>query len=51
LLIRSDWLVFLEITEGPFNKGDTICAEWSPEDINSKEVAHFVENLNRSIRN
>ena len=51
LLIRSEWLVFLEITEGPFNKGDTIFAEWSPEDINLKEVAHFVENLNLSIRN
>jgi cupin fold WbuC family metalloprotein len=51
LLIRSDWLVFLEITEGPFNKGDTIFAQWSPEDINLKEVVHFVENLNQSIRN
>ena len=51
LLIRSEWLVFLEITEGPFNKGDTIFAQWSPEDINLKEVVHFVENLNQSIRN
>ena len=51
LLIRSEWLVFLEITEGPFNKEDTIFAAWSPEDTNSKEVVHFVEHLNRSINN
>ena len=31
ILIRTKWLVFLEITQGPFLEKDTIPAEWSPD--------------------
>ena len=31
LLIHSEWLVFLEITKGPFISEKTIFASWSPE--------------------
>ena len=30
LLIRTEWLVFMEITKGPFNKQDTVFSPWSP---------------------
>jgi cupin fold WbuC family metalloprotein len=31
LLIRSEWLVFHEITNGPFKREDTVFAPWAPE--------------------
>jgi len=51
LLIRSEWLVFLEITRGPFNRDDTKFAEWSPVDTDSIEVSKYVSNLEKEIKN
>ncbi|GAG28406.1 unnamed protein product [marine sediment metagenome] len=45
LLIRSEWLVFLEITKGPFIKEDTIMADWSPEESDKLSVKKYLENL------
>ena len=45
LLIRSEWLVFLEITKGPFVKKDTAFAEWSPKDEDSQAVKKFIDVL------
>ena len=45
LLIRSEWLVFLEITKGPFIKEDTIMADWSPEEADELSVKKYLENL------
>ena len=36
LLIRSDFLVFHEITQGPFLRGQTVFADWAPEVIDAK---------------
>jgi cupin fold WbuC family metalloprotein len=51
LLIRSEWLVFLEITQGPFKKEDSIFAEWSPVEKDSTEVKKYIYNLEREIKN
>jgi cupin fold WbuC family metalloprotein len=43
LIIRSSWLVFLEITQGPFTRKDTVFASWSPEDSEHDAVAGFMK--------
>ena len=45
LHIKSDWLVFLEITKGPFKKDDTIFASWSPVESNFKDVELFMKKV------
>ncbi|WP_061222771.1 WbuC family cupin fold metalloprotein [Leptospira weilii] len=50
LLIRSEWLVFLEITKGPFRKEDTIFAPWSPEENDTKSVREFMNNIDQRLK-
>ena len=45
LIIKSEWLVFLEITNGPFEKGKTIYAEWSPEESDTLSVETFLNKI------
>jgi len=45
MIIHSEWLVFLEITRGPFNKEDTIFAEWSPNDADIKDISNFLKRI------
>jgi cupin fold WbuC family metalloprotein len=45
LLIRSDVLVFHEVTNGPFKKEDTIFAPWSPDENNIFALKGFIEKL------
>ena len=49
LLIRSEWLVFLEVTQGPFYKKDAIFAEWSPLDSDTQEVEAFVRKIKNDV--
>ena len=49
LLITSDVLVFHEITNGPFNKSDTIWAPWAPEEGEVRPIANFMKELARSV--
>jgi len=46
LIIKSEWLVFLEITNGPFDKDNAVFADWSPEDSNISSVEVFMNNIN-----
>jgi len=48
LLIRSDFLVFHEITEGPFNREDTIFPDWAPE-IDGRESIDFINHVDGII--
>lgn len=48
LLIRSEYLVFHEITEGPFVRTQTEFPVWAPQD-NTGEAATFIANLNRQL--
>ncbi|MFA6189467.1 MAG: WbuC family cupin fold metalloprotein [Sulfuricurvum sp.] len=45
LVIHSEWLVFLEITKGPFNKEETLFAPWSPIESESEEIKAFMNKL------
>ncbi len=45
LLIRSDHVVFHEITNGPFKREDTIFAEWSPAAEDAVGAKRFMEEL------
>jgi len=45
LVIRSQWLVFLEVTTGPFTRKDNISADWSPIDKEATEGSSFLESL------
>lgn len=49
LIVRSEWLVFLEITKGPFRREDTVFAPWSPEDIDSTGVQQFMNRFEESV--
>jgi cupin fold WbuC family metalloprotein len=49
LIIKSEWLIFLEITNGPFDKKDTLFAEWSPRDNENKKVAKFMKKIIEGI--
>jgi cupin fold WbuC family metalloprotein len=49
LLITSDVVVFHEITNGPFDRADTIWAPWAPEDSDIESVNIYTEKLARSV--
>jgi len=44
LIIRSNWLVFLEVAKGPFSKKDNVMANWSPPDTGSIQGVEYLEN-------
>lgn len=48
-LIRSDVLIFHEVTNGPFKRSDTIFAPWSPEENDSAAVKEFMEQMARAV--
>ncbi len=41
LIIKSDWCVFLEIIEGPFERNKTEFAVWSPEITDKNGIKSF----------
>ena len=49
LLIRSDFLVFHEITNGPFRPDQTEYAPWSPEETNYAAVQEYMDWLARTV--
>ena len=49
LLIRSEHLVFLEITKVPFCRADTIFADWSLLESDQEKVKEFIINIEKNI--
>ena len=47
-LITSNFLVFHEITNGPFNRAETIYAPWAPEEKDTSSVQVFMQKLQRA---
>lgn len=45
MIIHSEWLVFLEITKGPFNKKDTVFARWSPKENDIQNITKFMDSI------
>lgn len=44
IIIRSPWLIFVEVTKGPFVKKDTQFANWSPLESEPVKGLYFLEN-------
>ena len=51
LLIRSEWLVFLETTKGPFDRSDTVFPSWCPEQSDTSGVGEYMQHIKREIKN
>jgi|SRR5579871_5916969 len=50
LLIRSDYVIFHEITNGPFNRADTIFAPWSPDLEDAAGANRFMKELDQKVQ-
>ncbi len=50
LLVRSDFLVFHETTNGPFNQKDSIAAPWAPDDQDQAAGRIFMKRVARTAR-
>jgi len=51
LIIRSEVVIFHEITNGPLKSEDTIFASWAPDKNDTKNVKKFMNNLYLSVEN
>jgi len=49
-VIKSDFLVFHEVTKGPFKLEDTIFAPWAPEDTDKVKVREYLKTLEKEAR-
>tara|TARA_Y100000590_G_scaffold469948_1_gene660874 strand:+ start:406 stop:927 length:522 start_codon:yes stop_codon:yes gene_type:complete len=45
IVIKSDWLVFKEVTQGPFNAKDTVFAPWRPDDKNIQLINEYIKKI------
>ncbi len=45
LIIRSDFLVFHEITKGPFQRSDTVFGPWAPQENNPEACRTYMKKL------
>ncbi|MBU1694173.1 MAG: WbuC family cupin fold metalloprotein [Verrucomicrobia bacterium] len=50
LLIYSPHLVFKEVTNGPFNRADTVFPAWAPEDSQPEGAERFMRDLQQKVR-
>lgn len=48
LIIRSDFLVFHEVTEGPFQRNTTVFPDWAPPD-QTVEAREFILRISKAI--
>jgi cupin fold WbuC family metalloprotein len=45
LVVRSEFFIFHEVTNGPFHPEDTVFAPWAPEETDAAGLARFQERL------
>jgi cupin fold WbuC family metalloprotein len=50
MLIQSDYLVYHEVTTGPFRREDTVFAAWAPEEKDVKSTAEYMLQLDEKIK-
>lgn len=50
LLIKTEYLVLHEVTNGPFDRSQTILADFAPDKDNVKEVSEYTSKLKSLIR-
>lgn len=51
LCIRSEFLIFHEATQGPFQRSDTVFAPWSPAEDDSDGRSEFIRKLSDTVYN
>ena len=49
LMIRSQMLIFHEITNGPFKREETLFAPWAPQENETSRIMGFLDQLNCRI--
>ena len=49
-IVRSPFLVFHEVTGGPFRREDTVFASWSPGEESTAEVALFLAETENKLK-
>lgn len=49
LMITSEFLVFHEITNGPFRRSETVFAPWAPEESDTAGQSEFMRRLVRDV--
>jgi cupin fold WbuC family metalloprotein len=49
VVVRSDFVIFHETTNGPFDRAATEYAPWAPEDSEIESGCLFIENVVRSM--
>ena len=50
LVIRSDFLVFHETTTGPFDRIQTVFAQWAPDESDGEAQTVFLRHLLQSVQ-
>lgn len=49
LLVKSDFLVFHEVTKGPFDRSDTLFPTWAPEENDIANRNIFMKHISKSV--
>jgi cupin fold WbuC family metalloprotein len=49
MIIRSEYLVFHEVTKGPFNRSESVNAPWSPETDRETDVRQYLAGIERKL--
>jgi cupin fold WbuC family metalloprotein len=49
MVITSDSLIFHEVTRGPFQRADTVFAQWSPEDGDKLKINKYIASIRERI--
>ena len=50
IVIRSEWLLFFEVVEGPFERSKTTFPDWSPTVTDRNAVADYMNALDAAIQ-
>ena len=50
IVIRSEWLLFFEVVEGPFERSKTTFPDWSPIVTDRNAVADYMNALDAAIQ-
>ena len=51
LCIKTDVIVFYEVTQGPFNREETVFPSWAPDGSDFSEVEAYMQGVTKSICN
>jgi cupin fold WbuC family metalloprotein len=49
VIVKTPIAVFHETTNGPFSTGDSIYAEWSPEENDKERISSFLDKIRKQI--